>query len=127
MAGEGSEADALEAFTLGWPAFFAEPSTAPPVPDGTKIALEASTATWDSVQRELPGLAARLTGAAAPIVFVHGGSSPMPVSASADSAAAIGAAARVVVVPGSGHFVWQENPGEVRAAVDHVLAAPPGA
>ena len=127
VAGEGTEADALEAFTLVWPAYFADPSTAPPVPDGTEIALEAYAATWASVQHELPGLAARLAGAAVPTVFVHGGSSPMPLTASADTAAAIGAAASVVVVPGSGHFVWHENPGAVRAAVDRLLAVPPGA
>ena len=63
-----------------------------------------------------------LAGSPVPTLFVHGGASPMPVSVSEDSAAAIGAAARVVVVPGSGHFVWYENPGAVRAALDAFLA-----
>jgi pimeloyl-ACP methyl ester carboxylesterase len=46
----------------------------------------------------------------------------MPVSVAEDTAAALGDAASVVVVPGSGHFVWYENPGAVREALDTFLA-----
>ncbi len=123
MAGEGSDEDALEGFRLFWPAYFADPSTAPPVPDAIAISVEASAATWESGMALLPGLADRIAGSSVPTLFVHGGSSPMPVTASTDTAAAIGDAAEVVVVEGSGHFLWHENPGAVRRALDAFLAA----
>jgi pimeloyl-ACP methyl ester carboxylesterase len=122
MAGEGSDADALEGFRLFWPAYFADPSSAPPVPESIAISVEASSATWASGLELLPGLADRIAGSSVPTLFVHGGSSPMPVSASTDTAAAIGDAAEVVVLDGSGHFLWHENPGGVRRALDAFLA-----
>jgi pimeloyl-ACP methyl ester carboxylesterase len=87
-----------------------------------RMSIDAYSQTWASVQEGLPGLPARLAGCSVPTVFVHGGSSPMPVTASSDTAAAIGDSARVVVVPGAGHFIWHEVPGAVRAALDDLLA-----
>ena len=122
MAGDGSDAEALEGFRLVWPAYFADPSTAPPVPEAIAISVEASSATWESGTELLPGLADRIAGSNLPTLFVHGGASPMPVSASSDTAAVIGDAADVVVLDGSGHFLWHENPGGVRRALDAFLA-----
>ena len=70
---------------------------------------------------ELPGLADRLRDTQVATVFVHGAASPMPQTSSADTAAAMGAKASVVVVPGTGHFIWHESPGAVRTALDEVL------
>jgi len=121
MAGEGTVDDALESLRLAWPAYYADPSAAPAMPP-IAMSLEAYAGTWESVQEQLPGLAARLAGCRVPTVLVHGGESPMPLTASTDTAAAMGAAADVVVVPGTGHFIWYESPGAVRAALDAVLA-----
>jgi len=123
LAGEGSDDDATEGFRLFWPAYFADPASAPPPPDGIRVAVEASSRTWASGEELLPALADRLAGCSVPTVFVHGGASPMPVVASADTAAAMGPCASVVVVPGSGHLVWHENPGAVRRALDDLLAS----
>lgn len=120
MAGEGTVDDALESLRLVWPAYFADPASAPEMPP-TRMSVEAYAQTWASVQERLPTLAARLDGCGVPTVFVHGGASPMPVSASTDSAAAIGDAAEVVVVPATGHFIWHESPGAVRAALDGLM------
>jgi proline iminopeptidase len=125
LAGEGSDDDATEGFRLFWPAYFADPASAPPLPEGIRVAVEASSRTWASGEQLLPSLAGRLVGCSVPTVFVHGGASPMPVTASSDTAAAMGPCASVVVVPGSGHLVWHENPGAVRRALDDLLA--PGA
>ena len=57
-----------------------------------------------------------------PTVFVHGSRSPMPITASTESAAAIGPAAHVKIVEGAGHFIWVEAPGAVLAAVDQLVA-----
>ena len=121
MSGRGSEADLMESMRLLWPAYFAEPAAAPPFPD-LRFAVDAYAATFASLHDALPGLADRLAGVAVPTLFVHGGASPMPVSASTDSAEAIGSAAAVEVLGDAGHFPWIERPGAVRAALDRLVA-----
>ena len=119
--GDATTEEALEFQRLIWPSYFADPSTAPAMPD-TAFSIDAFLQTNDSVHEELPRLAGRLAGTSVPTVFVHGASSPMPLTASTDSAAAMGANASVVVVPGTGHFIWHESPGAVRAALDELLS-----
>jgi pimeloyl-ACP methyl ester carboxylesterase len=119
MAGEGSGGDLMESMRLLWPAYFADPGKAPPFP-GMTFSLEAYAATFASLHAELPGLAARLAGAGVPTLFVHGAAGPMPVTASTDTAAAIGAAASVQVLDDAGHFPWIERPGSLRAALDQL-------
>lgn len=119
LAGEGTEADALESLRLFWPAYFADPASAPPMPP-TSLGVEAYATTFDSLRAALPHLAGRIAGATVPTVFVHGGASPMPVTASTLTAQAIGDAARVVVLEGAGHFPWYEHPGAVRRVVDEL-------
>lgn len=120
MAGEGSEADLMESLRLLWPAYFADPPAAPPFP-GMQLSVEAYSATFASLHAELPGLAARLAGLSVPTVFVHGAGSPMPVTASTDTVATIGAAAVIQVLGGAGHFPWLERPGTLRAALDRLV------
>jgi proline iminopeptidase len=122
MNGQGTEADLRESMRLFWPAYFAEPAKAPPFP-ALDFSLEAYAATFASLHDELPGLAGRLAGVAVPTLFVHGAASPMPVTASTDSAEAIGPAATVEVLPGAGHFPWVERPGALRATLDRLSAA----
>jgi len=115
------EADAVESLRLCWPAYFAEPAAAPPFPD-MRLSVEAYSATFESLHAELPGLAGRLVGLTVPTLFIHGSHSPMPISASTDTAQAIGPAATVQVLDGTGHFVWLERPGAVRAALDRLVS-----
>ncbi len=122
MEGRGTDADLAESLAIFWPAYFAEPATAPPFPE-LDFSVEAYAATFESVHNELPALAARLAGLAVPTLFVHGGSSPMPVTASTDTAEAIGSSATVEVIAGAGHFPWYERPGALRASVDRLVAA----
>jgi proline iminopeptidase len=121
LAGRGSEADLMESMRLLWSGYFADPVAAPPFPD-LRFAVDAYAATFASLHDALPGLAARLAGVAVPTLFVHGGASPMPVSASTDSAEAIGPAAAVEILDEAGHFPWIERPGAVRAALDRLVA-----
>jgi pimeloyl-ACP methyl ester carboxylesterase len=123
MEGTGTEDDLAESMRLLWPAYFAAPATAPPFP-GMRFSVEAYSATFESLHAELPALAARLAGIAVPALFVHGAGSPMPVTASTATAAAIGAAAEVEVVDGAGHFPWLECPGAVRVALDGLVRRP---
>jgi proline iminopeptidase len=125
-AGDGTLDDALEALRLVWRGYYAVPEEAPPMPPLT-MSLDCHVGTWQSLIQELPALSSALESVQLPVAFVHGGSSPIPVTASTDTAAVM-PDAFVDVVPGAGHFVWHESPGAVRATLDRLMgrAQPPG-
>jgi pimeloyl-ACP methyl ester carboxylesterase len=106
---------ALEGMRLVWPAYFAEPERAPPMPE-LRIASRRSAEMGRSILAELPALEAGLPQIRVPVGFVHGSRSPMPLAASTDGAERI-PGAWVEVVEGAGHFVWVEAPGAVRASL----------
>ena len=120
MAGAVDEELALEGLRLVWPAYFADPESAPPMPD-FRYAGERSAQMVPSIQAELPALEAALPQIRVPVGFVHGSRSPMPLAASTDGAERI-PGAWVEVVDGAGHFVWVEAPGAVRAALRRLTA-----
>jgi len=120
MAGEVSDELALEGMRLVWPAYFADPEHAPPMPE-LRIASERSAAMVPSIFQALPALEAGLTGIRVPVGFVHGSRSPMPLAASTDAADLI-PGAWVEVVEGAGHFVWVEAPGAVLGALRRLTA-----
>ena len=118
-AGEVGEELALEGMRLVWPAYFAEPEHAPPMPE-LRIASERSAAMVPSIFEALPALEAGLPGIRVPVGFVHGSRSPMPLAASTDAADRI-PGAWVEVVDGAGHFVWVEQPGAILGALRRLL------
>lgn len=118
LAGEGTVEAALESLRLVWPAYYADPSTAPPMPE-TRMSLDAYASTWASLKDLLPDLEAALPGVAVPVGIVAGGGSPMPLSAATDTADRI-PGAWVDVVPDAGHFPWHEKPGCIRAALQRL-------
>ena len=115
MAGKADDTLALEGMRLVWPAYFADPEQAPPMPE-LRISSARSGAMVPSIQAELPALEAGLPGIRVPVGFVHGSRSPMPLGASTDCAHRI-PGAWVEVVEGAGHFIWVEAPGAVRASL----------
>jgi pimeloyl-ACP methyl ester carboxylesterase len=114
-AGAVDEEQALEGLRLVWPAYYADPEHAPPMPE-LRIAKDRSAEMIPSILAELPALEAGLPRIRVPVGFVHGSRSPMPLAASTDAAERI-PGAWVEVVEGAGHFVWVEAPGAVRAAL----------
>jgi len=120
MAGNADDELALEGMRLVWPAYFADPEKAPPMPE-LRIASARSAEMLPSIQAELPALEAGLSSIRVPVGFVHGSRSPMPLGASTDAAERI-PGAWVEVVEGAGHFVWVEAPGAVRAALRRLTA-----
>jgi pimeloyl-ACP methyl ester carboxylesterase len=114
-AGELDDELSLEGFRLVWPAYFADPEQAPPMPE-LQIASERSAEMVPSILAALPALEAGLPQISVPVGFVHGSRSPMPLGASTDGAARI-PGAWVEVVEGAGHFIWVEAPGAVRLAL----------
>ena len=115
MAGTADDELALEGMRLVWPAYFADPEHAPPMP-ALRMSSARSGEMVPSILAGLPALEAGLSGIRVPVGFVHGSRSPMPLAASTDAADRI-PGAWVEVVEGAGHFVWFEAPGAVRAAL----------
>ena len=113
--GDADEQMALEQMRLVWPAYFADPEQAPPMPQ-LRMASERSAQMGPSILAQLPVLEAGLPRIRVPVGFVHGSRSPMPVAASTDAADRI-PGAWVEVIDGAGHFVWVEAPGAVRASL----------
>jgi pimeloyl-ACP methyl ester carboxylesterase len=120
MSGEAGDELALEGFRLVWPAYFADPSNAPPLPE-VRLSSARTAEMIPSIQAELPALEAGLPAIRVPVGFVHGAKSPMPLAASTDAAELI-PVAWVEVIDGAGHFVWHERPGETRAALRRLTA-----
>jgi proline iminopeptidase len=119
MAGEGTEEDALESLRLVWPAYFADWSSAHEMPSDMTLGVDAYAQTFASLHEELPRLSAALPSVTTPVGFLAGAASPMPVTASTDTAAVI-PGAWTEVVEDAGHFPWLEKPGCVRAALDRL-------
>ena len=107
---------ALEAMRLVWPAYFADPEAAPPMPELRMAAGERSAQMVKSIEEALPKLEAGLPEIRVPVGFVHGSRSPMPLATSTDAAERI-PGAWVDVVEGAGHFIWVEAPGAVRVSL----------
>jgi pimeloyl-ACP methyl ester carboxylesterase len=116
-----SDSERQDVLAMVWPGYFARPDQAPDMPH-TRVGVQGHYATWSSIRAALPSLPERLRSVTVPTVFVHGGLSPIPLTASTDTADVIGPSASVVVVPGTGHFTWHESPGVVRRALDDLLA-----
>ena len=119
MAGEGTDDEALESLMPAVAGVLLRPG---PRARAARTSTSVSRRTpprWSPWWPSCPGLAARLGDVRVPTRFVHGALSPMPVTASTDSAALLGA--EVDVVAGSGHFLWLESPGAVRRNVDLLL------
>src|SRR5207253_5468148 len=84
---EGAASDelALEQMRLVWPAYFANPEQAPPMPQ-LRMASERQAQMGRSILAQLPALEAGLAQIRVPVGFVHGSRSPMPIAASTDAA-----------------------------------------
>jgi pimeloyl-ACP methyl ester carboxylesterase len=121
MKGDGDDALALEGMRLVWPAYFADPQAAPPMPE-LKMAAERGAQMVQSINAELPKLEAGLPQIRVPVGFVHGSRSPMPLEASTDAAERI-PRAWVEIVDGAGHFIWVEAPGAVRGSLRRLTGA----
>ncbi len=120
MAGEATPEESLEAFSLFWPSYFADPSSAPPMPH-MEFSKAGDLVLWGDLTTRLPELESALPSITVPFGVLVGELSPMPPSAGTDSAARI-PGAWSHVEPGAGHFVWHESPGCLLAAMDRLVA-----
>ncbi|HET6815823.1 MAG TPA: alpha/beta hydrolase [Mycobacteriales bacterium] len=119
MAGEGTPEDALESLRLVWPAYYADWTAPHEMPATMTLSLDAYARSFESLHEELPRLTSSLPSVTTPVGFLAGAGSPMPVTASTATAAAI-PGAWTEIVEDAGHFIWLEQPGRIRAAVDRL-------
>jgi pimeloyl-ACP methyl ester carboxylesterase len=120
-AGRSTREDNLEAFSLFWPSYFADPAAAPSMPP-IRFSQPANQGLFADLQARLPELEASLPSITVPCGVIVGELSPMPPSAGTESADRI-PGAWSHVEPRAGHFVWHEAPGCLLAAMDRLVAS----
>jgi len=118
-AGEATPQEALEAFSLFWASYFADPHAAPPMPH-VEFSQPANQGLWADLNARLPELEASLSSITVPVGVIVGGRSPIPPSAGTESAERIPGAWTYVEAE-AGHFVWHEAPGCVLRAMDRLV------
>lgn len=121
MRGEGTADDALTSLRLSWPAYYGDWESAPAAMDDLAISVEAYSQTFESIHENLPALEAALPSISVPVGFVVGSKSPLPPSASYQTAERI-PGAWVESVDGIGHLMFMEREGCVRSALERLIA-----
>jgi pimeloyl-ACP methyl ester carboxylesterase len=119
MSGEGTAEDGVESLRLYWPAYFASPPDAPPMPP-VRLSVAAYSQLLTAALEALPRLEAALPGVRVPLGCLAGERSPMPLEEAAAATARLVPGAWLQGVPGAGHFPWLERPGCVRAALQRL-------
>jgi pimeloyl-ACP methyl ester carboxylesterase len=119
MAGLATEEEALEAMRLVWPAYFSSSELAPPMP-AVRTSVQGYSEALESMLAGMGALAAALPTVQVPMLFLYGGASPIPATASLDLAAAM-PYGEAEAIEDCGHFPWLERPGVVRAALDGLV------
>lgn len=123
--GETNEAEQLESLSILWPYYFADPSLAPPMPP-MRFDVEGGLATWASIRAHFTArtLEDGLPGLTMPTLIVHGELDPVP-PVEAERTAAIIPGAELRILPGIGHFPWDEQPGIAREILEEFAARLP--
>jgi pimeloyl-ACP methyl ester carboxylesterase len=119
---EGSPEEAVEAFRIMWPGYFASPEKVLPMPP-FRVSLACNNETFDSIFEHFKTetLARGLEHVALPTVFVLGADSPLRPRHNIATAALLPNAS--YVIESTGHVVWMERPGAVRRALDRVAGS----
>lgn len=120
LRGQGTDQEALESLSLVWPAYFAHPGAAPPMPP-MRLSVSSYAAGYESMVKELATLEPQLPGISVPVGFLVGAESPIPPDQASRATADRIPNAWVEVVPDAGHFLWLEAPGAVRTALDRLV------
>jgi pimeloyl-ACP methyl ester carboxylesterase len=119
--GDASEELALESLRLFWPAYFADPATAPPMDPGMRISIPAYSGLFTDLVARLPELETLLPGITVPVGVLVCECSPIPPSAGRMSAERV-PGGWTLVAEGVGHLPWFERPGDSRQALDRLVA-----
>jgi pimeloyl-ACP methyl ester carboxylesterase len=104
-----------------WPAYFADPDNAPPMPP-IRLSVEAYSGLIGEMGEGLDEVAAALATGSVPYGVVAGAGSPIPWGQAARTTAELSSRAFLTVIPAAGHFPWLEVPGSVRTALQRLIA-----
>jgi pimeloyl-ACP methyl ester carboxylesterase len=120
---DASPDDAVEAFRIMWPGYFATPEEALPMPP-FRVSLPCNNETFDSIFEHFQAetLALGLGEVTLPTLFVLGADSPLLPRHNIATAALLPNA--TCQIESTGHVVWMERPGAVRRALDSIVARP---
>ena len=116
MAGDGTPEESVESLRLLWPAYFADPENAPPMPD-TDLSVEAYSGLIAEMGTELDSVAAQLASGDVRFGIVAGAGSPIPWGQAARATVELSPRAFLEVVADAGHFIWIEAPGRILSAL----------
>jgi pimeloyl-ACP methyl ester carboxylesterase len=119
MAGKGTPEEGLESLGIVWPAYFAQPDNAPPMPP-VRMSVPAYSGIIAEVMTGLEEVADALGSGEVPYGVIAGAGSPMPWGQAARASVELSPRAVLTVVPGAGHFPWLEVPGCVRDALQRL-------
>ena len=120
--GTVTEEELLEDMALVWPAYFADPATAPPffvTARGVEATLETNRSISEHFERKT--LRRGLPQFDLPALFVHGVDDPLPARASINTAKLL-PQSRVARITRCGHFPWLEQPGTLERMVRGLFA-----
>ncbi|MFZ0388674.1 MAG: alpha/beta hydrolase [Solirubrobacteraceae bacterium] len=113
MAGQGTPEEALESLSIVWPAYFADPDNAPPMPP-VRMSVPAYSGIITEVMTGLEEVADALRTGEVPFGVIAGAGSPIPWGQAARASAELSPQPALTVVPAAGHFPWLDVPGCVR-------------
>jgi pimeloyl-ACP methyl ester carboxylesterase len=125
-AGTASYADQVRGLEVVWPAYFADPSSAPPLPADIVLSAACYEETVASIEPDAERLERSLATCPVPTVFLHGKVDPLELEASARATAAVMPRAEVIELEGVGHFAWLERPGTAADALVTLVALASG-
>jgi pimeloyl-ACP methyl ester carboxylesterase len=119
MAGKGTPEEALESLNIVWPAYFADPDNAPPMPP-VRMSVPAYSGIIAEVTAGLEEVADALRSGEVPYGVIAGAGSPMPWGQAARASAELSPRPVLTVVPAAGHFPWLDVPGCVRDSLQRL-------
>ena len=114
--GEATLAESMESLQLCWPCYFADFSSAPPMPP-VRISMEAHNGVMAGMDQGTDEVAAELVNTTVPVRLLAGGASPIPWGQACRATANLSERIGLTVVPQAGHMPWHEAPGCVREAL----------
>jgi pimeloyl-ACP methyl ester carboxylesterase len=108
---------------LAWPGYFAEPATAPPMPD-LDMSVDCYAQTFESIRAHLAAktLEIGLPLVKLPIAFILGAQSPIPPVHGYRTAALVPDSV-VHEFDGCGHMVWLDRPGDTLPVLNELRAS----
>jgi pimeloyl-ACP methyl ester carboxylesterase len=120
MAGEGTDAEFLEAMEIFWPASFPDPDNVPPMPP-MRTSAEAFGGIDPEMTHGLEHIAAELSTGQVPYAALAGAGSPIPWGQASRATVELSPRASLTSIGAAGHFPWIDEPGCVLAALRRLV------